>query len=187
MVIICGGVDLSANERKTSGLSILKLNGNNQNIQLQYIGKFKEDRELIGIIKHNGVQAVAIDSPLTMPKLGSYYRKVDLKMIKMGYRVLPPAWPSMRRLTERGIRLATILNSMGITVIETHPSSCVKSSGCGTYEHLLQMLGILKIQRVSRDEKDALVSALLCLYYMLKNSIIIQDEDGSIALLPRIC
>lgn len=186
-MVICAGIDLSANPRRPSGLSIVEYSGDNGFLRLVYVGVVKENNEIIDLIKGHRVDGVGIDAPLSMPSEGRYYRKVDLRMIKAGYRVLPPAWRSMRSLTTRGMILADSLKSMGYVVIETHPRSCLKSSGCSSIEELFKAIGLAVSGFLTRDEIDSIIASIACLYHLLGNDLRIVDEDGLITLLPRIC
>lgn len=186
-MVICAGIDLSANPRRPSGLSVVEYSEVNGSLNLVYVGVVNENNEIVDLIKRHRVNGVGIDAPLSMPSEGRYYRKVDLRMIKAGFRVLPPAWRNMRSLTTRGVILADSLRSMGYVVIETHPRSCLKSSGCSSIEELFKALGLVVSRFLTRDEIDSIIASIACLYYLLGSDTRIVDEDGSITLLPRIC
>ncbi len=176
-MVVVGGIDPAATHRRPSGVAILYDNN------LLFLGKAYTDNEIIQPILNYKPVAVAIDSPLAY---ADKYRMVDLEMKRKGFRVLPPGWRSMRMLIERSLRLKNVLEGHGIAVIETHPLSALKNSGC-SFEKLVELHGISISRRISRDEADALIAALVAYYYVNDKAINISAPDGIIYLLPRIC
>jgi|YelNatPaOPRAMG01_1025707.scaffolds.fasta_scaffold70649_2 predicted nuclease with RNAse H fold len=186
MVNICAGLDLSGSERKSSGVSIVEV-GKGLDIKVLYVGRLRSNSEITELLLKHYVRAVAVDSPLTLPSRGKHFREVDLKLVKMGYRVLPPSWASMKKLTVRAINLVKELKSLGILVIETHPTSSLRSSGCDSFDELAGKLHLELSRELSKDEKDAVIAAVTCAFHLLNKDIVVKDEDGEIAILPRIC
>jgi predicted nuclease with RNAse H fold len=172
------GLDPSGSSRRASGLAIL------DDHTVLFVGRVRYDREIMDVILSFRPVVIAIDSPLSHAET---YREVDLVMRRMGYRVLPPGWRSMRMLIDRSLRLKKVFEENNIVVIETHPYSALKSSGCNDYDALLSKLGISVPRVLSRDEYDALVAAIVAKYYTSDEALKIEARDGIIYLLPRIC
>ncbi len=173
------GLDLRARQDRPSGIAFL------QKRRLIFISKVYGDEEILSLLDKYKPKIVAIDSPLSHSR---GFRRVDRKMIKMGYKVLPPGWPAMRKLVSRAIRLREILERRGVLVIETHPRSSLLSSGCSIWELMVREgLEQSLIRDLSKDEIDALIAALTAYHYMIGDYVSVKDVDGEIILLPRIC
>lgn len=172
------GLDPSGTEKKYSGLAILN------NSILIYINKLKYDIDVVNTVLSLKPLVIAIDSPLSHAER---YREVDLLMKKQGFRVLPPGWLSMKKLVERSIRFKQLFEKNNIVVIETHPYSALKSSGCSDIDELMKIHGIRLNKVLSRDEYDALIAALVAKYYVENRVFTVEARDGVIYLLPRIC
>ncbi len=134
----------------------------------------------------------AIDAPLSLgPSKG--FRDVDRELISKGFRVLPPSFPGMRRLTEKAIELAQWLRALGCTVVETHPRSALRNSGCLNVGAALSRLGLPRVNiagelsKWSKDLEDALVA--LCVAICVDRGCVeaVTASDGEIVLLSRIC
>ena len=181
MVIYCG-LDPSASPRKSSGLAFLE-----PGFTLLLLLP-RTDQEIIDAVKKYMPKLIAIDSPLSHAR---GYRKVDILLKKHGYKVLPPGWPAMRKLVNRGIKLKSIFEKLGIKVIETHPRSALRSSNCRSFKDLLGNLGYSEISKIAdflnQDEKDAIIASFVALYYDLGKTVVFRAEDGEVYLLPRIC
>lgn len=172
------GIDLSGSEKRFSGFAVM------DGFNLLYVTKLKSNEEILNAVYNWGVNVVAIDSPFSH---SNGYRDVDLLMKKKGFKVLPPGWRGMKKLVDRCIYLMENMVRRGIVVIETHPNSCLKSSGCLTYDNLFRKLSLNPILGLSRDELDAIVAALVAVMYTRGETISIKASDGEIHLLPRIC
>lgn len=172
------GIDLSGSHRRFSGFAVV------DEFKLLYVTKLRSDEEIFKEVLNWNPRVVAIDSPFSH---SSGYREVDRVMKKMGFRVLPPGWRGMRKLVDRCVRLKEDMVRKGIIVIETHPSSCLKSSGCLSYGNLFKKFNIDVAPSLSRDELDAVIAALVALMYTRGETINIKASDGEIHLLPTIC
>lgn len=187
-MVTCAGIDLAARAHRPSGVSIIRAE-NASSMRLVYIATAYENSEILETLVKHGVDTVAVDSPLSLPQGISMYREVDLKMIRLGYRVFPPGWKYMRELTLRAIELSRQLSEKGIKVVETHPLSALKSSRCSSIEELLQRTGLwstIILQRTPH-ELDALVASIVCAYYCFGRGVLIEAVDGNIVLLPQLC
>ncbi len=176
--MIVAGIDPAATSRRPSGVAVIS------NTTLLFIGKAYYDQEIIDIMRSTKPVVVAIDAPLSP---SDKYREVDLLMKRSGYPVLPPGWKTMRLLVIRGMKLRETLQRYGIAVIETHPKSALKSSRCSSPDELFSRTGINPGKRLTRDEEDALIAALVAKYYVEGKARSISAVDGVIYLLPEIC
>ena len=178
-MVIVAGLDLRARQDKPSGIAFF------QGKRLIFISKVYGDEEILSLLEKYKPKIVAIDSPLSHSR---GFRRVDKKMIKMGYKVLPPGWPAMRKLVSRALRLRELLERKGIVVIETHPRSSLLSSRCSIGELMVREgLEQSLIRDLSKDEIDALIAALTAYHYVIGDYVPVKDVDGEIILLPRIC
>lgn len=175
------GIDPSATSSKCSGHVIL------DTVTREIISAdcIHGDDELLAASTGSGV--IAMDAPLSLTSSNSF-REVDRIVMKSGFKLLPPAWASMKRLSKRAIRLACKLRSAGAIVIETHPHSSLIASGCRTYEQLLDVAGI-GCRNVPNDEDilDAMVASLTAYYHIFKLTSVYTGIDGTIHILPRLC
>ena len=110
---------------------------------------------------------VSIDSPLSH---SSGYREVDKLMKRRGYKVLPPSW--MKSLVDKAILLQKMFSN--VTVIETHPTSSMKNVNINWKD----------IDK-SKDTVDAVMCALVSLFYYEGRALEISASDGRIYLLPK--
>lgn len=100
-----------------------------------------------------GPQVVAVDAPLTPGP-----RDVERVLRGRGYRLLPPHLGAMRRLAERGMRLASMLS--GTEVVEVHPRTSLKALG-------IDRASLARILEVDHDDVlDAAAAALTALAYI---------------------
>ncbi|MEM0373567.1 MAG: DUF429 domain-containing protein [Sulfolobaceae archaeon] len=125
------------------------------------VKKLMSDEEIINECRN---ALSAIDSPLL---LSNGFRKVDIEMIRKGYRVLPPSF--MKSLVERAIRI-----SREIKVIETHPTSSAKNLGLNWREFTN-----------IKDEFDAVLCVLAAFSYHIGIAQKVEAEDGEIYLVPK--
>lgn len=181
--MIVGGLDPSGSSKKPSGLAIINTVSN----EIMYAGLLYNDIEIINTILKYNAKVIAIDSPLSSTKKG--FRKVDIIMKRKGYPVLPPSWRGMRKLIIRSLKIVDILNRHGITVIETHPRSALRSSSCrNAVDLFINVFGKYENEWISsKDLCDALISSLVAKYYVEKNIVEVRASDGVIYLLPRVC
>jgi predicted nuclease with RNAse H fold len=184
-MVVCGGIDLAAKSYRPTGVAIIK-STSDLHFELLHVSEEYSDEEIVTtLVRYNPV-AVAIDSPLALPKKRKL-REVDYAVIKAGFRVLPPVWGSMMELTMRAQRLIKVLENYGVEIIETHPRSSIKSSNCSTLHDLFNTVKLNISRRISQHEADSIVASLVCVYYKCGKALVFKASDGEIALLPRIC
>lgn len=178
------GIDLAGSQQRPTGLAILGIKGGS-GPRLLFLGVVHSNNEVLELVERYRVKYASIDAPLSPSMRG--YRKVDLVLIRSGLRVLPPSFPGMRALTQRALEIKKSLEARGVIIIETHPRSSLKLSGCRDLDELLDRHNISVGRRIRKDEGDALVCALTAYYYVFGNVVMFKEVDGEIALLPPIC
>lgn len=178
------GLDLAALERNCCGYAIIDL-GLSKLVRLKCLYK---DEEIVASVLADNVKVVSVDSPIARePRL----RAVDRAAIKLGFRVLPPNLGYMSKLTIRGWNLYERLTSAGVTVIETHPKSAMKSSKVSSVVDLARRLGVdldkYESKRLRKDLRDAIIAALVALCYVRGDCVSqIIAEDGVIYLIKPL-
>ena len=175
------GVDLSGSSKKRSGFCYLKG-------KAAYLSMLKTDRDITVEVNRAKASIVSIDSPLSLPggrHLGEDARKFrkygimrdcERTLKKRGINVYPCLIKSMRRLTFRGMKLSSLLETQGNKVIESYPGAAQdilqiprKRVDLAELERDLRNLGIeiaSKEDRIIHDELDALTSALVGYFYL---------------------
>jgi hypothetical protein len=178
------GIDLAANPQRCSGFVAIESKG----LTVAEALCLGDDREIVEKIHFYQKPVVAIDAPFGFGD--GFIRKVDRRMLSLGYRVFPPGFSHMRDLTLRATDLVKKLKELNIIVIETHPKSVLKSSSCRSVELLAEKLAIKNIEQVSKGVKhivDALLAAIASLCYDLGCSDVVEDIDGAIWLVKKLC
>jgi len=176
---VVAGIDLAGDPRRPTGLAVIS------GLKLSLRTVFS-DTEICEAV--NSVRLAAVDAPLTRSRRG--YRCLDKCLIKLGFRVLPPSFPGMNRLTERGIRLRRRLEELGVRVFETHPLSCCKALGIGNREGFLEFMekkGYKLAGELNRHTVDAAIAAYTAALHLAGLTIIIRAADGELVLpKPRV-
>ncbi|HDD25817.1 MAG TPA: DUF429 domain-containing protein [Acidilobales archaeon] len=179
-MVIVSGLDLSGTSRSISGFVVIS------DAVVIYVGSLRTNEEILDKVKEFMPEVIAIDAPLSH---APGYRKIDLRLRSLGFKVLPPGWRGMKKLIDRALILKEAFEDLGIKVIETHPSSAIKSSGLKSWEELLN-LGMIKlahdIRPKNKDEVDALIAATVAYFYVKGNTLVIKDVDGEVYLLPKL-
>ena len=176
------GLDLSAKESNPSGLAV--------------INSFKEIIDLTVVFSDIEIASrknlykpiiIAIDAPLTFS--GKPFRQVDRSLLKACFRALPITLTYMCELAERAQVLKKILESRNVAVIETHPTSALKSSRCSSHINLFQSFGFKQVTPTLRNKQliDALISSIVSYHYYHGTSVIFKEADGEVHLLPTLC
>lgn len=175
------GIDLTGSENKPSGWCLL--DGTEATTRL--IGS---DEDLISAILAAQPHVVSIDSPLSLPqgrisvldddpgrhKYG-IMRYCERLLKKRGINVYPALIPSMQKLTARGIRLASLLRSKGVPVIESYPGAAQDIMGIPRKRASLDMLreglrefgirGNFLKEQLTHDELDAITSSVVGAFF----------------------
>ena len=178
-VRVCG-LDLAGKEKNPSGIAFV-VNGVLKEYMLLH-----SNEEIVSKIIEKRVSVVAVDAPLSHAE---GFRKVDLKMIKKGFKLLPPGWKSMKLLVERAVKIKNLLEKEKITVIETHPLSAYKNTGVGdlrsALKHFINLRGV-DVEKLPKDIIDAIICAAVAWAYVIGEVEVVSDVDGKIFLLKKI-
>ena len=176
------GLDLTGSAKRPSGVCVMK--GPTAKTQT-----LATDEEIVEAVLSASPDLVSIDSPLCLPvgrtmvtdddpmRAEAGIMRVSERILKRrGINVYPCLLPSMQRLTERGIRLAQILRSRGIPVIECYPGAAQdimgiprKGAGLEWLELGLSDFGVIgpyTEQRVSHDELDAITCSTVGFFHL---------------------
>ncbi len=161
------GIDLTGSEVRPTGWCYL----DGKDVAT---AQLSTDDELISRTLAAKPHVVSIDSPLSLPRTG-IMRYCERVLKRRGVNVYPALIPSMRRLTERGIRLANTMRSHGLPVIESYPGAAQdimniprKRAGIEFLEKGLSEFGVVGPflrEPVSHDELDAITSAIVGAFF----------------------
>lgn len=178
------GLDLAAESHNCSGYAVVDL----ENMTITKVVCLYSDEQIVSTIVSDRVRLVSMDSPIVKEPM---FRSVDREAMRRGFRVLPPTFGHMRKLTQRGWKIYERLLAEGVEVIETHPRSALRSSGACDSLTLAEKLGVnlgpYKRRRFNRDLRDAIVSALVALCYVRKDCLLsVSAEDGIIYLIGPV-
>lgn len=189
------GVDLAGSEKRPTGVCLMDdlLRANTKIIY--------KDEELIKLAKDTMPDVVAIDAPLSLPKgRTSLYKKepkhlreCDRQLLRMGIRFFPVTLGPMRLLTERGIRIKSILESFGLKVIEVYPGGAQDVLSIPRKNNLkglldgLRKLGVKNLKDgMTSDELDAVTCALVGMMYLKGDYESLGDEDEGTIIMPKV-
>ena len=195
------GIDLAGSQKNPTGFAIIDADFD---VKASLIF---DNITILKKIEKINPKIVAIDAPLTLPKgrccfkegcscktRGANLRVADREMIKLGYKVFPPAFGGMKALTMRGVKLSKLLNSKNFKVIEVHPRSSKLALKLPTDElNKLQkklikfgLKGEILKRNFTEDELDAVIAALTG-YLNLKNQtkLIGEPNEGQIVI-PKL-
>ncbi|MGC9112089.1 DUF429 domain-containing protein [Acidilobus sp.] len=172
------GIDLAASPKRVTGLAVVR--GRSVSTKSTHT-----DEEILNFIVAEFPEVVALDSPLSLGR--GPFRDFELAAVSKGFRLLPLTMRSMRSLAIRGMRIAHALSSLGIKVIETHPTSAVKSSGCADVHDIIRSLDLEVVpgSMSNRHEVDAAVAALAAMCYSARTYYSFKGLEGELVLLPE--
>jgi uncharacterized protein YprB with RNaseH-like and TPR domain/predicted nuclease with RNAse H fold/dephospho-CoA kinase len=196
------GIDLTGSAARPSGWSLLD-GPDAATICL------RTDEEIIRHTMEARPDVVSIDSPLSVPRgrklvgtgsssreAGSIVRDCERMLKRRGINVYPCLLPSMRMLTERGIRLATLLRSEGVPVIESYPGAAqdimrIPRKRAGL-EYLIRGLADFGVRGnfvrgdVTHDEVDAVTSGLVGTFLWCGRFEALGSEDEDYLIVPDL-
>lgn len=175
------GIDLTGSENRLTGWCLLRG-------KVAITRTLRTDEELVAATVESHAHLVSIDSPLSLPtgrisvfdddpgrREFGIMRTCERVLKQRGINVYPTLIPSMQRLTERGIRLATRLRGLGIPVIESYPGAAQDIMGIPRKRASLEMLreglaefgvaGEYMNKKVTHDELDAITSAVVGAFF----------------------
>lgn len=185
------GLDLAGSQKRKTGYAFLK-------DKRLVVGTLYTDEEILEISK--GFKLVMVDAPLSLPagrssieERGPHFRECDLLLKEMGYRFFPISLGPMRMLTERGMRLANILRSKGMEVLETFPGAMYDLFGINRKDKdaILSFYKTLPFELedrpYSQDELDAVACWLAGVCYLMGKVLTFSGKDGKIVVATGEC
>jgi len=174
------GLDLAAKQNRCSGVAVINLHSK----EVLEATCLSTDEEIINFISGLRHSVIAVDAPLASKPV---MREVDKLMIRLGLRVFPPSFNWMKQLTLRGYELASRLNSLGFTVIETHPRSVLKYVGLRNYRELFDVIGVRlgNLRVLNKHIEDALVASAVAYCYVSSCVSRVSSSDGTIYLVGK--
>ncbi|WP_244073633.1 dephospho-CoA kinase [Nitrosomonas sp. PY1] len=175
------GIDLTGSENKPSGWCLLDATEATTRL-------IASDEDLILATLAAQPDIVSIDSPLSLPQgrisvhdddpgrhQYGIMRYCERVLKKRGINVYPALIPSMQKLTARGIRLASLLRSKGVPVIESYPGAAQDIMGIPRKRASLDMLceglkefgihGDFLKEQLTHDELDAITSSVVGAFF----------------------
>ena len=180
------GIDLAASSRNPTGWAILK----NQNVKTKLL---YTDNEILESTLQTEPALIAIDAPLSLPKNGEFFRKTDKEMIRKGYRVLPPNFPVMKKLTLRAISLNKLIEEKTYKAIEVHPTSTRKAlemplKDWKAIQENLKTLGLkgeIETKPLATHEIDAVTAALTAVLHLQSQTESIGNDEEGYTIVPK--
>ena len=196
------GIDLTGSESKPSGWCLL--DGTKVSTRL-----IESDEDLITATLAAQPHIVSIDSPLSLPQgrisvqdddpgrhQYGIMRFCERLLKKRGINVYPALIPSMQKLTARGIRLAALLRSKGVPVIESYPGAAQdimriprKRASLDMLREGLKEFGIrgnfLK-EQLTHDELDAITSSIVGAFFWSGKFEALGAEGDEALIIPDL-
>jgi len=179
------GIDLAGNPRNGSGFCILDVKDNEKIVTLKIL---YSDEEIIENVLKNKPDLVAIDAPLTY---NGRNRRCDSDLFKYG--ALPVTLKGMEMLALRGTSIAKKLRNLNIDTIEVFATASGKILGFyNKNEKIMQrnlilsgLRGDIEKRFLTKDEIDAIFSAITAFLHLNNSSEEVGDDDGKIVI-PKI-
>lgn len=177
------GVDLSASDNRITYIAFLSHASTNIGSFDSQVLRAKSYAELITIIINWNPVVVSIDAPLDLSDIDEKgFRAQDRCALRRGARLLPIKTRGMKELAKRGAKLADILKTNGINVIETHPYSSAHILG---YESTRELSLTLFNKKLLKGEADALVAAYVG--HLFDRNLTLSCGGDPPFILPRGC
>lgn len=190
------GIDLAGSDARPTGFCVMKED------MRAWTFIVYTDAQILGSVASISPDVVAVDAPLCLPKgrrsleerVPIHFRQCDLALRELGIRFFPITIGPMRALTERGMRLAGKLRSMGYDVIEVFPGGAQdvlglprKQRGLGALREGLEELGVKGLRGdETGDELDAVTSALVGLMYLKGDYTALGDPEEGLIIMPKV-
>ena len=192
------GIDLAGSEKRNTGICLM-----DKGLEVETL-ILNTNKQIIDFVKSQKPKIIGIDAPLCLPKGRhclrehckgkNHFRECDLRLRKLGIKFFPITLGPMRMLTERGIYLKNVFESLGFEVIESYPGAVQdilglprKSKGVDFLRKELQKYGIKNLKKeTTHDELDAICSALMGKFYLENQYTVIGNPKEGLMILPRI-
>jgi hypothetical protein len=190
------GVDLAASERRDTGFCRLDRS------KRASVRVLHTDLEILDAVGEAQPEVVSIDAPLFLPRgrpsIESrgppHLRACDRWLLRMGIRFFPITLGPMRRLTGRGMALASELRARGVPCIEGYPGAAQDILGiprmgeslAGLRRGLraLGIVGDLARSDLTHDELDAVTCAWIGRCYLTGDYLAVGDPAEGWMILP---
>lgn len=179
------GIDLAGNPKNDTGFCVLEIKDNKKIVTTSLL---HSDSEIMGKIKEVNPEIIAIDAPLTFSGVN---RKCDDEL--HSYGALPVTLRGMEILAKRGTELAEKLRKENFKMIEVFATGSGKILGFydqnerNMQKNLMNsgLWGDIQKRILTKDEIDAIFSALTAYLYLHGSTEEIGDEGGKIVI-PKI-
>jgi len=163
------GLDLAGVENRPTGFCVLT------DMKAETCLVYSE-KEILQKTASSHPKIVAFDAPLCLPpgrnsieeKTNIHLRQCDREILNMGIKIFPITLGPMRKLTERGVRLKSVVEAQKLVVIEVYPGGAQDVLGIprkqkGT-EKLLEGLEKLGIEGLNSKMSHHELDAVTCAY-----------------------
>lgn len=191
---VCVGIDLAGVETRATGIASIDI----VTKYLQHAISHTDD-EILEFVSENDPIVTVIDAPLSLPKgreslevrSNIHFRECDRELSRRHLKFFPITLGPMRKLTARGMKLATELRSRNYLVYEGYPGAAQdilgiprKGKGVPALASGLSALGLKFSSDATHDELDAITCAYVGLMHTKNWSELIGVEDEGQILLP---
>jgi len=179
------GLDLAGNPENDSGFCKLSVEGDVKHVTLKVV---HSNKEIIDNLRNARPRLTAIDAPLIYKGMN---RRCDAEL--SSYGALPVTLRGMEVLARRGSSLAEDLSRQGFDLIEVYATASAKI--LGYYDKNNQVIqknllssglsGDIEKRFLSRDELDAVFSAITAFLHLKKTTQEVGDAEGRI-IIPQV-
>ncbi|MEA1924378.1 MAG: DUF429 domain-containing protein [Candidatus Altiarchaeota archaeon] len=176
------GLDLAGNPENDSGFCILSVDGNVKHVSLKVL---HSNQEIMDNLRKARPELTAVDAPLIYNERN---RGCDAEL--SSYGALPVTLRGMEVLARRGSSLAEDLSRQGFDLIEVYATASAKI--LGFYDRNTQvaqknllsagLTGDIEKRFLSRDELDAVFSAITAFLHLKKSTEEVGDAEGKIVI-----
>jgi len=189
------GLDLAGSPKRPTGFCILR--GHEAETTDLY-----SDEEILAAVVEARPALVAIDAPLHLPpgrssiheRNDSHYRPCDLELRRRKIPFFPITLGPMRGLTERGMRLRTQFEALGIRTVEMYPGGAqdvwrIPRAGRDRtgLRRGLARLGLKGLrEHCSSHALDTATGALVGLLFLRGRAEVLGDFDSGAIIMPRV-
>lgn len=167
MIVV--GIDLAGKSKNPTGICIFK--DGKYSFKTLYL-----DEEIINEINALKPSIIAIDAPIME---GEPRVRLADRILKK-YGAIPPNLASMKQLTDRGSRLARILEK-NFKVIETFPTATAKIMGVYS-KNFKKTAEILKVKVNNKHELDAYLCCIVAKMFLEGRATEVGDKEGKIVI-----
>ncbi len=179
------GLDLAGNPENDSGFCILSVDGDVKHVSIRVL---HSNQEIMKNLRKASPELTAVDAPLIY---NGRNRRCDSEL--SGYGALPVTLRGMEVLALRGSSLAEDLSREGLRLIEVYATASAKILGLyNRNDRMVQknllssgLTGDIEKRFLSRDELDAVFSAITAFLHLKNSTEEVGDEEGRI-IIPHV-